>query len=69
MTNQITVPIPLEQLKTVHQVWLDFFRILSITDRNKFESLLDLLEPLEKRLADVVFEEWETYLNKQGGAS
>lgn len=68
--KQITVPIPLEKLKTVHQVWLEFSSILGITERNKFESLLDLLEPLEERLSNVVFEEWETLIDKaeKGGA-
>jgi len=71
MTEQITVPILLEQLKAVHQVWLEFSSILGLTDRDKFESLLDLLEPLNNRLANVVFEEWETLIDKaekDGGA-
>ena len=58
------IPIPLEQLKTVHQVWLEFSSILGVADRDKFELLLDLLEPVEKKLADVVFEEWETLIDK-----
>ncbi len=62
--KQITVPVPLEQLKAVHQACMEFGSVLGLTDRNKFELLLDVLEPLEKRLSDVVFEEWETYIDK-----
>lgn len=69
--KQITVQIPLEQLEAVHQIWLEFASILSITDRGEFDSLMTVLEPLEKRMGDVVFEEWETMMDKakkNGGA-
>ncbi len=71
MNGQITVPIPLEQVEAVHQVWLEFSSLLFIVDRGKFESLLDVLEPLEDRLGKVIFEEWETLIDqakKNGGA-
>ena len=64
MTKQITVPIPLEQVEAVHQIWMEFDSILAITERNKFDSLMNLLEPLNDRLAGVVFEEWETLMDK-----
>ena len=69
--KQITVPIPLEQVEGVHQIWLEFSSILSITDRGKFDSLMTLLEPLNDRLSDIVFEEWGTLIykaKKTGGA-
>jgi len=64
MTKQITVPIPLEQLEAVHQIWIEFASILAITDRNKCDSIMNLLEPLNERLGDVVFEEWEVLMDK-----
>ena len=69
--KQITIPIPLEQVEAVHQVWLEFTSLLFIVDRGKFESLLDVLEPLGDRLGKVIFEEWETLIDqakKNGGA-
>ena len=63
-TQEITVAVPLEQLKAVHQIWLEFSSILSITDRNEFDSLMNLLEPLNDRLVNIVFEEWESLINK-----
>ncbi len=62
--KQITVPIPLEQLKAVHQVWLEFSSVLGIVDADKCDLLLNVLEPLEERLSAVVFEEWETLIDK-----
>ena len=69
--KQITVPIPLEQVEAAHQVWLEFTSLLLIVDRGKFESLLDVLEPLEDRMGKIIFEEWETLMDKakkNGGA-
>ena len=60
----ITVPIPLEQLEAVHQIWIEFSSIVSITDRNENDSLMNLLEPLDERLAAIVVEEWETLIHK-----
>ena len=69
--KQITVPIPLEQLEAVHQVWMEFTSVLGISDNGKFDSLLDVLDPLEQRLSKIVFDEWETFIDqakKNGGA-
>ena len=63
------IPVPIEQLKAVHQIWLDFGSILGAADQDKFDSLLDLLKPLDKRLAAVVFGEWETLIYKDGQAN
>ncbi len=62
--TEITVPIPLEQLEAVHQVWIEFASILTIADRNKCDSIMNLLEPLDKRLGDVICEEWEGLMDK-----
>jgi len=69
MNKQITVPIPLEQLEAVHQICLEFNSILSITDRDKFDGLMNLLEPLSIRLANVAFDEWDSLIDeaKNGG--
>jgi len=69
--KQITVPIPLEQVKAVHRICLEFNSILSITDREKFDGLMNLLEPLSERLANVAFDEWDSLIDeaeKNGGA-
>ncbi len=62
--KQITVPIPLEQVEAVHEIWIEFSSILTITDRGKFDPLMNLLEPLNTRFADVICEEWETLMDK-----
>ncbi|MDA2935560.1 hypothetical protein MYX82_14680 [Acidobacteria bacterium AH-259-D05] len=75
--QEITVPVPLKQLEAVHQIWIEFASIITITDRNETEadSLMNLLEPLNERLSDIVFEEWETLIHKaekspqEGGAA
>ena len=64
MTKQITVPIPLEQLKAVHQVWMEFTSVLGIVESGKFDPLLEVIDPLEKRLSAVVFDEWGTLIDK-----
>ncbi|MDA2933335.1 hypothetical protein MYX82_03220 [Acidobacteria bacterium AH-259-D05] len=62
--QEITVPVPLGQLKAVHEIWIEFSSIVSVTDRNEADSLMNLLEPLNERLADIVCEEWETLIDK-----
>jgi len=69
MTKQITVPIPLEQVEAVHQICLEFNSILNIADRDKFDALMNLLEPLSERLGEVAFDEWDSLIDeaKNGG--
>ncbi|MDA2928458.1 hypothetical protein MYX84_00685 [Acidobacteria bacterium AH-259-O06] len=62
--SEVTVPVPLSQLKEIHQIWLEFASILSVTDRGKFDSLMNLLEPIQERMSDIVFEEWESLISK-----
>ncbi len=69
--KQITVPIPLEQVEAVHQICLEFNSILHIADRDRFDGLMNLLEPLSERLGEVAFDEWDILIDKakkKGGA-
>jgi len=69
--KQITVPIPLEQVEEIHEIWLQFASVLEIAEDHEGSNvMLRLLKPLESRMSDVVFEEWETMMDKakNGGA-
>ena len=70
--KQITVPIPLEQLEEIHEVWIQFASVLNIAENDEGSAtMLRLLKPLESRLSEVVFEEWEGLMDKakSGGAT
>lgn len=71
--TQITVPIPLEQLEEIHEVWIQFASVLEVADSHEGSAdILRLLQPLESRMSEVVFEEWETLMDKakkKGGAA
>jgi len=63
--NQITVPIPLEQLEEIHEVWIQFASVLNIAENDEGSAtMLTLLKPLESRMSEVVFEEWESLMDK-----
>ncbi len=68
--KEITVSIPLEQVEAVHRICLEFNSILNIVDRDKFDALMNLLEPLSERLGNVAFDEWDSLIDaaKNGGA-
>ncbi len=70
--KQITVPIPLEQLEEIHEIWLQFASVLEIAGGHEGSNVMfRLLKPLENRMSAVVFEEWETMMDKakkNGGA-
>ena len=68
--QEITVPVPLDQLEAVHQIWMEFSSIVTITDQNPTEvhGLMVLLEPLSGRLGNIVVEEWETLIDKAESA-
>jgi len=63
--KQITVPIPLEQVEEIHEVWLQLASILEISQNNEgSEALWRLIKPLEDRMSAVVFEEWEGMMDE-----
>ncbi len=65
MTKEITVPIPLEQVEEIHEVWIQFASLLDISQNDEgSETLWRLLKPLESRMSEVVFEEWEGLMDK-----
>ncbi len=70
--KQITVPIPLEQLEEIHDIWLQFSSVLSLAQHDDGSAEMSIvLRPLADRMANVVVEEWETMMNqakKNGGA-
>jgi len=63
--KEITVPIPLSQLDEIHDIWIQFASVLNIAQNDEgSETLLTLLKPLENRMSEVVFEEWEGLMDK-----
>ena len=70
--KEITVPIPLEQLEEIHEVWIQFASVLHIAENDEGSAtMLRLLKPLESRMSEVVFEEWEGLMDraKSGGTT
>ncbi len=65
MTKQITVPIPLEQLDEIHEIWKQFASVLDISESDSGSATMSiLLQPLASRMSDVVVEEWESLMEK-----
>ena len=70
--TQITVPIPMEQLEEIHEIYIQWGSILSIAQHDDGSAEMSIvLRPLADRMANVVVEEWETMMDKakkNGGA-
>ena len=70
--KRVTVPIPLEQLEEIHEIYIQFASVLSIAQHDDGSaSMSTVLRPLESRMGDIVVEEWETMMDKakkNGGA-
>lgn len=70
--KQITVPILLEQLEEIHEIYIQFASVLSIAQHDDgSEGMSIVLRPLADRMGEVVVEEWETMMDKArktGGA-
>ncbi len=63
--KQITVPVPLEQLEEIHDIWSQFCSVLDIAEGHSGSATMSiLLRPLTDQMSAVVVEKWESLMDK-----